>query len=256
MTLGTFDGAFVLAGAVTGFAVGLTGIGGGALMTPILLLLFGIAPRTAVGTDLWFAVFTKVVAATVHSRGGRVDWKVVSRLWFGSLPATCVVVVLVALGTSVGGYGWLSHAIGLMVVITALGLLFASRARMSATGRADASPSWAVLAGVVLGACVSLTSVGAGALGTIALLYLYPSRMNPHTLVATDIVHAIPVALVAGSGYLLAGLVDAGTLMNLLLGSIPAAIAGSLLSRRFSPRWLKFTLALCLLAVGVRTLLA
>lgn len=256
------DGGYALAGALTGFVVGLTGVGGGALMTPILLLFFGVAPTTAIATDLWFAAITKVVAARIHQRAGQVDWVVVKRLWMGSLPLALTVVMLVSLGAKVQKVGWLTQAIGIVILITAIGLLFAPKllrtARERRLGNPEkfkaTQPALTVAAGATLGVCVALTSVGAGALGSVMLLYLYPLRMTPHRLIATDIVHAIPLAVVAGLGYLFAGLVDWAMLLSLLTGSVPAVIAGSLLAGRFAGRWIQVALALALLIAGVKTL--
>lgn len=258
----TLDAHYALAGALTGFVVGLTGVGGGALMTPILLLFFGVAPATAIATDLWFAAITKVVAARIHIGTGQVDWGVVKRLWLGSLPMALLVVVLVSLGTKVQRVGWLTQAIGVVILITAIGLLFAPKLLRAARERRlrapekfkAMQPAITVAAGAVLGLSVALTSVGAGALGSVMLLYLYPLRMTPHRLVATDIVHAIPLAVVAGSGYLFAGLVDGQMLVSLLLGSIPAVIAGSLLAGRIAGRGIQIALAVVLLMAGVKTL--
>lgn len=256
------DGAYVLAGALTGFVVGMTGVGGGALMTPILLLFFGVAPTTVIATDLWFAAITKMVAARIHNGAGQVDWVVVKRLWLGSLPMALLVVGLVSLRAKVHHVAWLTQAIGVVALITAIGLLFAPKLLRMARGRRVGNheqfrtmpPALTVVAGAGLGLCVALTSVGAGALGSVMLLYLYPVRMTPHRLVATDIVHAIPLATVAGLGYLFAGLVDGQILVSLLVGSIPTVIAGSLLSRRFSGRWIQIALAMVLLMAGVKTL--
>jgi uncharacterized membrane protein YfcA len=147
------------AGALTGFMVGLTGVGGGALMTPILLLFFGVPPTTAIATDLWFAAITKVVAARIHNGKGQVDWVVVKRLWLGS--SRChgtLVVVLVSLGAKVQKVGWLSHAIGVVVLITAIGLLLAlkpaaHRVAASKTGGSSGQkrPALTVAAGALLG---------------------------------------------------------------------------------------------------------
>ena len=253
---------FALAGAFTGFVVGLTGVGGGALMTPILLLLFGIAPQTAIATDLWFAAITKIAAMQVHKRGAGVDWQVVRRLWMGSLPVAMVVVALVAFGNTAGNMQWLTKSVGVVVLITAFGLLLSPKLRSLARDRRVTQPehfkkfqpAWTIAAGALLGLLVALTSVGAGALGTVLLLVLYPLRMTTHKLVATDIAHAIPLALIAGTGYLLAGMVDGRMLLSLLCGSIPATIVGSLLARRFSSRWLQVSLAFVLVAVGIKTL--
>lgn len=256
------DSAFAIAGACTGLVVGLTGVGGGALMTPILLLVFGVSPATAVATDLWFAAITKLVAVPVHHRGGQVDWQVVRRLWMGSLPVALGVVVLVSLGATVSKVDGLTRAIGVVVLVTAVGLLLGPWLNALARGRRIADPerfkrrqpALTVAGGACLGLLVALTSVGAGALGTVMLLALYPLRMTPHRLVATDIAHAIPLAVVAGSGYLVMGLVDARMLASMLAGSIPAVLAGSLLARRFSPDRLRVALAVVLAVSALKTL--
>lgn len=255
-----FDPAYALAGALTGFMVGLTGVGGGALMTPILLLFFGVVPTTAIATDLWFAAITKLVGAAIHHDGGQVDWQVVRRLWAGSLPVALLVVVVVSLGNPIGKVAWLTDAIGVVVLITAAGLLLAPWLYRLAKGRRLENPAkfkavqpvLTVIAGATLGVCVALTSVGAGALGSVMLLYLYPLRMTPHRLVATDLVHAIPLAVVAGLGYLFAGLVDWQMLMSLLVGSVPAIIVGSLLARKSPGRRIQVLLALVLLVAGLK----
>lgn len=256
------DWTYSLAGALTGFVVGLTGVGGGALMTPILLLVFGVSPATAIATDLWFAAITKVVGARIHHANGQVDWQVAKRLWLGSLPLALFVVVLVSLGAQVAKVEWLSKAIGVVVLITAVGLLAAPRLmayarnrRVSQAERFKAmQPVLTVASGAALGLCVALTSVGAGALGSVMLLFLYPLRMTPHRLVATDIVHAIPLAVVAGLGYLLAGMVDGWMLISLLLGSVPAVLLGSLLAGKITGRWIQIGLALVLMAAGIKVL--
>lgn len=256
------DASFAAAGALTGFFVGVTGVGGGAIMTPILLLFFGVVPTTAIATDLWFAAITKLVGAAIHHDAGQVDWQVVRRLWAGSLPVALTVVLLVSFGGSVVKVAWLTQAIGAVVLITAIGLVLAPKLSALARGRRLADPAkfkavqpaLTVMAGATLGVCVALTSVGAGALGSVMLLYLYPLRMTPHRLVATDLVHAIPLAVVAGLGYLFAGLVDWQMLLSLLAGSVPAIIVGSLLARRVSGRWIQLLLAAVLLVAGFKTL--
>lgn len=257
------DGAFVVAGAATGFVVGLTGVGGGALMTPVLLLVFGVAPATAVATDLWFAAITKLAAVAVHGRGGTVDWQVVRRLWAGSIPASLVVVAFITFGARIERVGWLTVAIGVVVAIAGAGLLVAPALQSFARARRIAEPAGfkarqgplTVLAGGALGILVGLTSVGAGALGSAMLVALYPLRMTPHRLVATDVAHAIPLAIVAGSGYLVAGMVDGAMLAHLLIGSVPAAVAGSMLAGRIPAGWLRTALALVLLASAAKTII-
>lgn len=254
------DWGYACAGALTGLIVGLTGVGGGALMTPILLLVFGVSPVTAIATDLWFAAITKVVGARIHHTSGNVDWQVVKRLWWGSLPMALAIVIFV--GTQMTKVTWLTKAIGIAVLITSVGLMLApwlasmSRARrITEPAQFKAiQPGLTVLSGAALGLCVALTSVGAGALGSVMLMYLYPLRMTPHRIVATDIVHAIPLAIVAGIGYLFAGLVDWSMLASLLLGSLPTVILGGYLAQKFSGRMLQVSLALILLAVSIKVL--
>ena len=257
------DTAYALAGALTGFVVGLTGVGGGALMTPILLIFFGVSPTTAIATDLWFAAITKLVGARVHHNNGNVDWQVAKRLWLGSLPMALLIVVIVSLGAQVAKVDWLTKAIGFVVLITAIGLLVAPKLVAYARGRRidqperfkAVQPALTVVSGGVLGLCVALTSVGAGALGSVMLLYLYPLRMTPHRLVATDIVHAIPLAVVAGLGYLFAGMVDWWMLASLLVGSVPTVLLGSLLAGKIPGRGIQIALALVLVAAGIKVLL-
>ncbi|MCE7917294.1 MAG: sulfite exporter TauE/SafE family protein [Nitrosomonas sp. PRO5] len=257
------DWSFTLAGALTGFVIGLTGVGGGALMTPILLLVFGVQPVTAVATDLWFAAITKIAGARVHHTNGNVDWQVVKRLWSGSLPMALLVVLLVSMGTHITKVDWLTKGIGIVVLITAIGLLTAPRMVALARKKRTEQPErfetmqsiLTVIAGAILGVCVALTSVGAGVLGSVMLLYLYPLRMTPHRLIATDIVHAIPLAVVAGLGYLFAGKVDWWMLISLLLGSVPTVVAGSMLASKITGRWIQIALACVLAAAGLKVLI-
>ena len=257
------DISYAAAGAVTGFVVGVTGVGGGALMTPLLIFLFGVVPSVAVATDLWFAALTKLPGAALHWRAGQVDWQVVRRLWKGSLPVASFTVIWIVFIAPISKLDWLKAAIGVAVLLTALGLIFAPKinalARASRLSEPDkfkaAQPMLTVIAGGVIGLLVTLTSIGAGVLGSLALLYLYPLRMTPHKLVATDLVHAIPLALVAGLGYLIAGMVDWALLLNLLIGSVPGIILGSLLTQRVPARGLQWVIALLLLGVGANAVI-
>ena len=257
------DPAYSVAGAMAGLLIGITGVGGGALMTPVLLMFFGVPPVTAVATDLWFAAITKLAGVRIHHSSGQVDWQVARRLWMGSLPIALMVVLAITMGMHVVKSAWLTQAIGGIVLVTAFGMLFspqllalARRQRLDKPLEFKAlQPGLTVAAGAGLGLCVALTSVGAGALGSVILRYLYPLRMTPHRLVATDLVHAIPLAIVAGSGYLLAGLVDGAMLLSLLAGSIPAVLIGSLLTKKTSGRTMQLALACVLIAAGVKTML-
>jgi uncharacterized membrane protein YfcA len=250
-----------LAGAITGFIVGLTGVGGGALMTPILLLFFGVAPHTAIGTDLWFAAITKVAIVRVHRGDGTIDWLVLRRLWLGSLPASAATTIWIqAHRFDSGSTALLQQAIAVAVVLTAIGLVVQAPLRRRADRRylelAEKYANWqapaTVIAGAILGVIVTLTSVGAGALGAVMLVYLYPTRLSPPRLVATDVAHAIPLAMFAGFGHLLAGGVDPRLLGSLLLGSIPAGVIAASLSARLPHAAVRGALSLVLLVVGLK----
>jgi len=252
-----------LSGLGVGLLVGMTGVGGGSLMTPLLVLLFGIAPTTAVGTDLWFAAVTKIFGGAVHHKGGSVDWQVFRRLATGSIPAAVVTLALLHwTGASRSHGGLVVHALGGVLLLTAMAMIF--KRRFHAIGQdlrtrlpADfkrAQPALTVLAGAILGALVTLTSIGAGALGAVMLLYLYPFRMKPATLVGTDIMHAVPLTIVAGLGHLMMGNVDLPLLGSLLLGSIPGVLAGSLLASRAPEGLLRGSIAAVMVAVGAKML--
>jgi uncharacterized protein len=258
------DISTVLAGLLVGLLVGLTGIGGGALMTPILVLVIGTAPTTAVGTDLFFAAVTKTAGVMVHGRRCTIDWQVVRRLSAGSLPAA----ILTGLLLHYFGKGSLRintiimQALGGMLLITSVGLIFKNR--LHSIGRNFRITStenfkklqgpMTVLAGMFLGVVVTMTSVGAGALGTVIILYLYPLRLTSAKVVGTDLAHAIPLALVAGASHLVAGNVNYVLLATLLSGSIPGVLAGSWLSSRAPDVFLRSALALLLLVTGLKIL--
>lgn len=253
-----------VAGFGVGAMVGITGVGGGALMTPILVLLFGVAPAAAVGTDLWFAAITKIVGGAVHHRQGSVDWQVVRRLCVGSLPASIATLLwLHGAGGSQLEHGLILNALGGVLLLTALAMVL--KKQMHALGQTlrstapesfkRAQPGLTVLAGAILGLLVTLTSVGAGALGAVMLVYLYPFRMKPAKLVGTDIVHAIPLTIVAGTGHMVMGHVDLALLGTLLLGSLPGILIGSLLGSRAPDRVLRAAISILLVAVGIKLVL-
>ncbi len=242
-------------GIITGLLIGLTGMGGAILTTPALLLL-GVAPMTAIGTDLLFAALTKLVAAKQYHNHALVDWQVAKRLWMGSLPVS--LVLLFWLDQQAEVKSWLlSLLLAGILFVTAIGLVF--QASIHKVGRnwrltqvktfKQWQASLTIIAGALLGALVTLTSVGAGALAAVLMLYLYPLRLTIPRLVATDIVHAIPLLLLAGSGYWLMGYVDALLLVDLLVGSIPAVWIGSHFSSKLPhrvTRWLLSTVLIVL----------
>lgn len=255
------DPMLAAAGAMTGVLVGMTGVGGGALMTPLLLLVFGVAPMAAVGTDLWFAAITKLFATRVHHGHGLIDWQVVKRLWWGSLTASVATLIFMKTRSVGADYVYfLKVAIAVAVMLTSAGLMFQKAlhglGRRFRVTEVDSFKAWqgplTVVAGALLGILVTLTSVGAGALGAVFLAYLYPLRLTPPRLVATDIVHAIPLAIFAGVGHLLIGNVNLGLLGNLLLGSIPGVIVGAMISVRMPHAILRRTLAVVLCIIGIK----
>ena len=252
-----------VAGFFVGLLVGLTGVGGGSLMAPILILLFGVAPVTAVGTDLWFAAITKTVGGIVHHNRGGVDWNVVRRLLAGSLPAALATLVWLSFsGQEQVRAGLVLTALGFVLILTAAVTLFRHRlVEASHRFRSEAhnafaqlQPSLTITAGAILGTMVTLTSIGAGALGAAMLLCLYPRRMTPSRLVATDIVHAIPLTIVGGIGHLMLGNVNFGLLGMLLVGSVPGIMIGSLMTSRVPEPLLRAALAAAIFAVGIKML--
>lgn len=253
---------FTLSGFLVGLLVGQTGVGGGALMTPLLVLLFGVHPAAAVGTDLLFACVTKLVGTAIHGKLKTVDWGIVARLASGSVPAT--LLTLAALPMSGGLTGndtskMVSEILGGALVLTSASLVIRRRIAAVAIRLGDGALSrhraaLTVATGAVLGFLVTVSSVGAGALGVTALLMLYP-RARLATIVGSDIAHAVPLTAVAGFGHWWLGSVDVELLMFLLLGSIPGVMAGSVMSTRVPERVLRLTLAVILALVGVRLLI-
>ena len=258
------DWLYTFSGFLVGLIVGITGVGGGSLMTPLLVLLFGVAPATAVGTDLLYAALTKLGGSWVHSRNGTVDWKVVRLLAAGSVPAALLSLwVLHALQLDEKQLRVLiTGVLSVALVLTALSLLLKPWVQKLAQ-REDGAvfelhahhlAGATVTTGAVLGVLVTLSSVGAGALGMAVLLFLYP-RHGTARLVGTDIAHAVPLTLVAGLGHAALGTVNFGLLAALLLGSLPGIWLGSHLGAGIPERVLRPVLAAMLLLIGGRLLL-
>ena len=252
------DPLFALSGFFVGLLVGQTGMGGGSLMTPILVLLFGIHPATAVGTDLLYASATKTVGTLVHGLNHTVVWRIVGRLAMGSVPAT-VATLLVISRFDIGGRtaaGVISTVLGVTLLLTSLSLIFRERFLALLGGRlGDLTPAdtarATVLTGAVLGVLVTLSSVGAGALGVTGLIVLYP-RVPMKVIVGSDIAHAVPLTLVAGIGHWWLGSVDWPLLVSLLCGSVPGIMLGSYLSAKIPDFVLRPILAVTLVVVGAR----
>ena len=226
-------------------------------MTPLLVLLFGFHPATAVGTDLLYASATKSVGASVHNARGTVDWLVVRRLATGSVPAAILTLLAISSAGQTHATGKLiAGVLGAALVATAVALFFRARIVAALVPRFEAMPAHrlaqlTVLLGATLGVLVSLTSVGAGALGMTALLVLYP-HMPVNRLVGSDIAHAVPLTLIAGMGHWWIGSVDFGLLLSLLVGSVPGIVVGSLVATRVSDKVLTPILAVTLAIVGIR----
>lgn len=230
-------------------------------MTPLLVLFFGVSPATAVGTDLLYASLTKTMGGWVHSKRGTVDWKVFGLMAMGSLPAAVVTIALLkylaldektlrSLVTSV---------LSVALLGTATALLFKDQIKKLAR-RKDGTvyelhhrylPAATITTGVVVGALVTVSSIGAGVLGTVALLFLYP-RMPAVKVVGTDIVHAVPLTALAGIGHLALGTVDLVLLGSLLLGSLPGIYIGSHMSAKVPEKVLRPVLATMLLIIGLK----
>jgi uncharacterized membrane protein YfcA len=256
--LSTIDPSLVLSGFLVGLLVGQTGMGGGSLMTPILILLFGIHPAAAVGTDLLYAAATKGVGTLVHGLNRTVDWRITARLAGGSVPATLLTVAVIAHQDLSGPVASrvIAVTLAVMLLLTALTLIF-RRPFLAHAGpalerlTAHRATLFTIATGAVLGVLVTISSVGAGALGVTALVLLYP-RVPMATLVGSDIAHAVPLTLLAGVGHWWLGTVNATMLVSLLAGSIPGVVLGSTLARHIPESVLRPILATTLIVVGGR----
>jgi uncharacterized membrane protein YfcA len=252
------DPLYALSGFVVGMLVGLTGVGGGSLMTPLLILLFGVHPATAVGTDLLYAAATKTGGSLVHGFARSIDWGVVRRLATGSLPAT--VLTLAALSwlnlNSAAASGLITLVLSLALFLTALVLVFGEKLIAAYRARVgEVEPARTVLltelVGAMLGVLVSISSVGAGAIGVVALVLLYP-RLPMVKIVGSDIAHAVPLTLAAGMGHWMIGSVDWTIVVSLLVGSLPGIFIGSTFAIRIPERALRLVLAATLFLVASR----
>jgi uncharacterized membrane protein YfcA len=247
----------IIAGFVVGLLVGLTGVGGGSLMTPILVLFFHIKPALAVGTDLLYASVTKSVGIFAHGKLGNIEWGIVRLLAYGSVPASILTTLYLRDQdiTSDAAVNTIKFWLGIALLATSLSVLFRNQlakfSKKEHLVNAQWTPYLTVTLGLVLGALVTLTSVGAGALGVTALLIIYPKRPL-NTIIGSDIAHAVPLTLVAGLGHASIGTVDYNLLGTLLIGSIPGIWIGSHLSSKLAEHWVRIALALILIFVGLK----
>ncbi|UQD55954.1 sulfite exporter TauE/SafE family protein [Flavobacterium sp. K5-23] len=255
-----FQLGFIVAGLIVGFIVGLTGVGGGSLMTPILLW-FGIPPTTAVGTDLLYAAFTKMGGVYVHHKKKNINWSITGWLSLGSVPAALLTLwILHSIKTDITGINAIiKYGLGWALLFTSIAVLFKKKLLVFSQKHAgdkfhSESKTQNILTisiGVLLGATVTLTSIGAGALGTVTLFFLYPLLVTPR-LVGTEIAHAVPLTLVAGLGHATMGNLDLGLLGQLLIGSLPGIFIGSMMSGKVPDLFLRNAIAIMLFFVGYK----
>ncbi len=250
----------IVAGLVVGFIVGMTGVGGGSLMTPILLW-FGIPPSTAVGTDLLYAAITKSGGVYVHNKKKNINWTITGWLTLGSVPAALLTLwILSNLKTDIEVLNkTIKFSLGWALLFTSIAIIFKKRLLVFSQKHAGdkfhseskTQNFLTVAIGIMLGATVTLTSIGAGALGTVTLFFLYPLLPTPK-LVGTEIAHAVPLTLVAGLGHASMGNMDFNVLGHLLLGSLPGIYLGSLLSGKLPDLLLRNAIAMMLFYVGFK----
>jgi len=253
------DWVAVLSGFGIGAIVGMTGVGGGSLMTPLLIGVFRLSPAVAIGTDLFFAGITKSGGALAHARHGHVDKQITLRLLAGSLPAAVATIVAMHItGITKAWAGTLTVALGIALLVTALTVAYRSAwhdlgLKLERWLPESRKPAITVAAGALLGVLVSLSSVGAGAIGVTLILLLYP-RLPTQRVVGTDIAHAVPLTLVAGVGHATLGNVDWALLGTLLIGSLPGIWLGANLTKWLPERLTRAVLCVSLVTAGLKVI--
>jgi uncharacterized membrane protein YfcA len=245
-----------IAGALVGFTVGLTGIGGGALMAPILLTIFNIEIQTVIATDLLYATFTKLFSVGFHTAKKRINWQIACHLWLGSLPATIIVMVLLQCSMTFGTMtmDWLKSFMGLMILFSGVSWFFSKKEEKNfkKTTLERKKDTLTITSGFFIGTVTTLTSIGAGSFGAFLLKLIYPRSLPVKKLIATETVHAIPVSLIAGIGFLLMGKTDLNLLFYLLLGSLPAVLSASFFMEKISGDIVKRILGGILIIVSIK----
>ena len=243
---------YIFAGASVGFVIGITGVGGGSLMTPLLVLGFQVQPAIAVGTDLLYAAITKAGGVYSHHKFKNIDWTIAKNLCLGSIPASIVsVFVIQALNISDDVFAQIiSLVLGIMLVCTSIVIIFKQRLiKLKSTKKPK--PRNIIILGACLGVLVTISSVGAGAIGSAILLILYP-KMLSNKVVGTDIAHAVPLTAIAGLGHLHLGNIDFNLLTSLIIGSLPAVYLGSKVGKVIPDKMLKNIIATILMLMGLR----
>ena len=258
---------YILAGVLVGFCVGVTGVGGGSLMTPILITLFKIEPHIAIGTDLLYAAISKFFFFFFHAKKLNIVWPIVIWLAVGSIPASIATTWVLDnyLSQSTHYKAILTMVLGFMLTITGISIVFRTQVErfFSRFGkpmtnedidqqreRLKSKRVQIALMGIVLGIFVTLSSVGAGAFGIMALIIMFPN-LPMIRIIGSDVVHAVLLTLVAGMGHMSSGNVDFELLMWLLIGSIPAIIVGTLVSSRLPEKIIRKILGITLFALGI-----
>jgi len=249
------DLLYITAGAVVGFIIGLTGVGGGSLMTPLLVLGFNIQPAIAVGTDLLYAAITKASGVWSHHKFKNIDWTIAKNLSLGSIPGSIICIIAIQ-HFDLSGEAFekvISITLGLMLILTSIVILFKNKLGQLFNKPHDYEPSKKVIIalGATLGILVTLSSVGAGAIGSALLLLLYPS-LKARKVVGTDIAHAVPLTAIAGMGHLQLGHIDFSLLLSLITGSLPAIYVGAMIGEKIPEKILKYCVASILMLIGIK----
>ena len=253
------DWIAIASGFGVGAIVGLTGVGGGSLMTPLLIGAFKLNPAVAIGTDLWFAAITKSGGAWAHHRHGHVDRRITLLLLAGSVPASIATIAWMHWsGVTRSGMAALTWSLGIALLLTAVTVAYRKAWHQVGLHLEQWLPERrkaiaTVLSGVALGVLVSLSSIGAGAIGATLILLLYP-RLPAQRLVGTDIAHAVPLTLVAGIGHASLGHVDWQLLTSLLIGSLPGIWIGAQLTKAFPERLVRTLLCVSLVTAGLKVM--
>ena len=249
----------ILSGFGIGAIIGLTGVGGGSLMTPLLLTVFKLPPTVAIGTDLFFASITKTSGSIAHHRHDHVDYRILGLLLLGSIPAAVATIAMMHFtGVTKAWASTLTFALGIALLLTAVTVAYkqawlAIGLRLERVITPSRKSALTIVCGVILGVLVSLSSIGAGAIGATLILILNP-RLEAKRLVGTDIAHAVPLTLVAGIGHATLGHVDWSLLVSLLIGSIPGIWIGAQLTRQLPDRLVRALLCVSLVTAGLKVI--
>jgi len=246
-------------GFVVGTAVGLTGVGGGAVMTPLLIIFTDLKLASVIAVDLMFASITKTSAAINHAKNKNINWEILRWMWLGSIPGVIIILCLVIF-FNLFALDFLLPLIGAILIVSGVLMGISHESQSFSRSLERRFPSQfqklqkpiTALGGLLIGTLVALTSIGAGAIGAIMLRALHPLKMTPKILVGTDTTHAIPVAFIAGIGYLFLGFLDWKVLGCLLAGSIPGSLLGSYLTDRLKPHWVKVMLGIAIMISGAK----